>query len=140
LPPLEAIARLREQGAFISVSHPFDSTRGGSWHLTDLLEIAPLVDAIETFNARCLSPAFNRQAQAFASRHNRLATAGSDAHITWELGRAVQRLPWCDDPVSLRAALAQSSQEARLSPFFIQFSSRMARWTKALRAQKARAS
>lgn len=30
LSPFEAIARLREQGAFISVSHPFDR-RGGYW-------------------------------------------------------------------------------------------------------------
>src|SRR3972149_191228 len=42
LPPLEAIRRLRQQGAFISVSHPFDSTRSGHWALDALMEIFPL--------------------------------------------------------------------------------------------------
>jgi predicted metal-dependent phosphoesterase TrpH len=52
LSPLETIHRLRAQGAFISVSHPFDGHRG--WQLEALLEIAPLVDAVEVFNARCI--------------------------------------------------------------------------------------
>ncbi|MBK5109719.1 MAG: PHP domain-containing protein, partial [Anaerolineales bacterium] len=31
LTPRETIARLRDQGAFISVSHPFDVLRSGHW-------------------------------------------------------------------------------------------------------------
>ncbi|MEM5776297.1 MAG: PHP domain-containing protein, partial [Anaerolineaceae bacterium] len=50
LSPLETISRLRQQGAFISVSHPFDPTRSG-WSLADMEELVPLVDAIEVFNA-----------------------------------------------------------------------------------------
>ncbi len=53
LTPQETIRRLREQGAFVSVSHPFD-VRSGAWALEDLLEIVPLVDAIEVFNARIM--------------------------------------------------------------------------------------
>ena len=41
LSPQEAIQRLRSQGAFISVSHPFDVMRHGHWDLPDLLEISP---------------------------------------------------------------------------------------------------
>ena len=48
----ETIQRLRDQGAVISVSHPFDSVRAGSWSESDLRQILPLVDAIEVFNAR----------------------------------------------------------------------------------------
>ena len=70
LTPMETISRLRDQGAFISVSHPFDVLRSGHWQEEDLLEIAPLVDAIEVFNARCISPDFNRQAGEFAEKHN----------------------------------------------------------------------
>ena len=83
LPALETIARLREQKAFISVSHPFDQLRGGHWQLSELLAIAPYIDAIETFNARCLSPAFNHAAQEFAVRHRLPGTAGSDAHTIY---------------------------------------------------------
>ena len=52
LPPVEVINRLRNQEAFISVSHPFDTMRSGGWKKSDLLEILPLVDAIEVFNSR----------------------------------------------------------------------------------------
>ena len=54
LSPEETIRRLREQGAFISVSHPFDKMRSGGWREPDLLEILPLVDAIEVYNSRCM--------------------------------------------------------------------------------------
>ena len=54
LPPQEVITRLREQNAFISISHPFDPTRKGRWRVEALLEILPYIDAIETFNARCM--------------------------------------------------------------------------------------
>ena len=37
LTPGETIERLREQGAFISVSHPFDAWRKGGWEEEDLL-------------------------------------------------------------------------------------------------------
>ena len=47
LSPQETIKRLRDQGAFISVSHPFDKWRKGAWILEDLLEITPAVDAVE---------------------------------------------------------------------------------------------
>src|SRR5512140_2728916 len=47
LSPDETIRRLREQGAVISVSHPFDEYRAGGWDKADLLAITPLVDAIE---------------------------------------------------------------------------------------------
>ena len=39
LTPQETIRRLKEQGAFISVSHPFDEFRKGGWKENELLEI-----------------------------------------------------------------------------------------------------
>jgi predicted metal-dependent phosphoesterase TrpH len=46
---METIEMLRSQGAFISVSHPFDAFREGHWELADLLRITPFIDAIEVF-------------------------------------------------------------------------------------------
>ena len=66
LSPEETIGRLRDQGAVISVSHPFDAYRKGAWKLADLLDIVEKIDAVETFNARCMSSSFNEQAQEFA--------------------------------------------------------------------------
>ncbi len=130
LTPSEAIARLREQGAFISVSHPFDRLRSGGWRTPDLLAILPLVDAIETYNARCLPGWFNRQAAAFAAAHNLLATVGSDAHTLPEVGRATLRLPVFEDAASLRAALAHAQPDVRPSGLGVRFASRYAVWMK----------
>lgn len=128
----EAIALLREQGAFISVSHPFDVLRGGHWEESDLLEVAPLVDAIETFNARCLWPSFNHRAKAFARQHDLLETAGSDAHAFFELGKATLVLPDFDDAASLKSALHQAEFKASLSAPWVHFYSRYATWRKKL--------
>lgn len=125
LDPLEAIKRLRHQGAFISVSHPFDPKRSG-WSLEDLLELVPLVDAIEIFNSRNLLPAYNVSAQEFASQHGLGGTAGSDAHTTFELGRAVMLLPEFSDAEGLRQALRAAEYRARGSSAFVRLASRMA--------------
>ena len=130
LPPLEAITCLRQQGAFISVSHPFDALRNGHWELPDLLAILPHVDAIETFNARCMSANYNTQAQAFATEHGLLGTAGSDAHTGFEVGRASMRLPEFHDAASLKAALTQVQFDVRLSSPWVHFTSRYAVWYK----------
>src|SRR5919106_5843231 len=60
LTPQETLRRLKDQGAYISVSHPFDRWRAGGWREEDLLEILPQVDAIEVYNSRCMHPRFNR--------------------------------------------------------------------------------
>jgi predicted metal-dependent phosphoesterase TrpH len=126
LDPFEAIHRLREQGAFISVSHPFDLRRHG-WPLPDLLAIAPLVDAIEVFNARCMSSSLNDQAAAFAQTHNLPGTAGSDAHSLREVGRATLSVPAFQSAADLRAVIRQGRVEARLSSPFIHLTSTYAR-------------
>lgn len=137
LPPQEAIARLREQGAFISVSHPFDQLRNGHWQPEHLTAILPLVDAIETFNARCMSADFNRRAQEFAVKMGIPGTAGSDAHAAFELGRARMHLPDFNYAEGLRGVIAQARFQARLSSPFVHFTSRYAVWKKARDARLA---
>lgn len=126
LPVLEAVERLRAQGAFISVAHPLDPNRNGGWTEAELEALLAHVDAIEIFNARCVSPQYNHNAAAFAQAHNALGTVGSDAHTTFELGRAVMSLsPFADAP-SLKAALRQPQLECRLSSPLIHLTSRFA--------------
>ena len=133
LPPLEAIAGLKEQGAFISVSHPFDRLRSGHWELADLLKIAPLVDAIETFNARCYLPVFNHQAVQFAREHGLPGTAGSDAHAIFEVGRVTMRLPGFTDADRLREAIRQSQVDGARSGVWVHLASRFASLSKRIR-------
>jgi predicted metal-dependent phosphoesterase TrpH len=126
LEPLEAIRRLKAQGAFISVSHPFDGFRNGHWEEADLLEIVAHVDAIETFNARCMNTAPNRRAAEFAQKHNLAGTAGSDAHTALEVGRAGLALEDFSDAQDLRRVIGSGREFSRLSSPLIHLSSRFA--------------
>jgi hypothetical protein len=134
LPPGEVLDRLEAQGAFISVSHPFDTMRSGGWNVDDLLAILPRVHAIETFNARCIHPEFNQQAIDFAQQYGLPGTVGSDAHAAFELGKATLRLPAFDDVASLRAVIGQGKMQGGLSPWWVHLSSVYARWVKKLQA------
>ena len=134
LSPEEAIHRLKDQGAFISVSHPFDVYRSGHWDEADLKEILPYVDAIEVFNSRCWSPEFNRQAHEFAERHNIPGTVGSDAHAAVELGRSLLLLEQFQDPDGLRAVIRQGIPKVRWSPPWFHLISRFAILLKGLKA------
>ncbi len=132
LPPAEAIGRLREQGAVISVPHPLDPVRSASWAWEDLKPILPLVDALEVYNARSWAARHDERARALAKQHGLLATAGSDAHAYPELGRAAMRMPAFDDAATFREALAQAEIIARRSSPLVHFYSRYATLRKAL--------
>jgi len=113
LSPMETIARLKQQGAFIAVPHPFDLRRHG-WKMDVLLEILPHVDALEVFNARCLRGGLNDRALAFAQEQGMRMQAGSDAHSLVELGLSTVALPAFDTPDELRAALDACMISGRL--------------------------
>jgi len=133
LTPPETIARLRAQGAAISVSHPFDRLRQGAWREPDLAAILPLVDAIEVFNSRCIYPADNERALAFARENGKLGTVGSDAHAHLELGRAVVDMPAAASGAALAEGWRTARRVTRLSSPAIHFTSRFAKTWKQLR-------
>lgn len=132
LSPQETIRRLKGQGAFISVSHPFDRLRNGAWQEEDLLEILPEVDAIEVFNSRCMNPQFNQLAQEFARRHDVAGTVGSDAHAAFELGRSVLLLDQFEGPDGMRKVIRGGIPKTRLSSPWVHFVSRYAVMYKAI--------
>ena len=109
LTPFETINALKAQGALISVSHPFDRWRNGGWKTPCLLEIVPYLDAIEIFNAHCVSDLPNRKAHIFARNHQLLGTAGSDAHSNYEIGVAGLTLEDFHDSAGLRMALRSAT-------------------------------
>ena len=127
LSPVKTIELLRAQGAFISVSHPFDTWRSGGWAEHDLLDIVPLVDAIEIYNSRCVDQDANRLALAFARQHNLAGTVGSDAHAPLELGRSTLLLEPFADADGLRDVIRRGTAETIWSPPWFHFISRYAR-------------
>jgi predicted metal-dependent phosphoesterase TrpH len=126
LSPQETINRLKKQGAFISISHPFDELRQGGWHKEDLLEILPFVDAIEVYNSRCVLPSFNRSAKEFAEKHNIAGTVGSDAHTAFELGRSLMLLDQFTGPEEMRQVIRSGVPRVSWSPLWFHLSSRYA--------------
>jgi len=132
LSPQETIRRLKDQGAFISVSHPFDRFRSGAWEEADLLEILPQVDAIEVFNSRCFDSRFNQEAQTFAEKHDIPGTVGSDAHAAFELGRSLLLLDPFEGPDGMRKVIRGGIPQTRPSSPWVHLTSRYAVIYKAL--------
>ena len=125
LTPEESIRRLREQDAFISISHPFDFMRNGYWG-EELARIAPFIDAVEVFNARCLWQGFNRMAEGFSRHYGLGRTAGSDSHSAWEIGRGRMLVPDFEGPEELRSVIHSVEIKTDPSPFWVRFFSRYA--------------
>ncbi len=132
LHPLEVVERLKEQRAVISISHPFDPTRGCRWSRETLMALSPYIDAIEVLNARCWSARPNDEAVVFAHQANLYGTAGSDAHAPSEVGRAFLQLPFFSDAETFRSALAKAQVMGRRSIPLVHLFSRYATWRKAL--------
>jgi predicted metal-dependent phosphoesterase TrpH len=126
LTPQETIRLLKEQGAFISVSHPFDELRKGGWKENDLLEILPFVDAIEVYNSRCMLPRFNRRAELFAQKYNVAGTVGSDAHAAFEVGRSLMSLDQFTGPEEMRNVIRSGIPKVKWSPPWFHLTSRYA--------------
>jgi predicted metal-dependent phosphoesterase TrpH len=131
LSPAETIARLRDQGAVISIPHPLDSVRRSAMGLATVLTVIDQVDALEIFNARCVRARDNLAAGALAQQHGKWVTAGSDAHTPAELGRCYLEMPPFEDSAeSFLAALAQAKVGGVISPFWPHFASTYAKWRK----------
>jgi predicted metal-dependent phosphoesterase TrpH len=84
---IEVINNIHEQNGVAILAHPMDFLRNNYAEQND--SIIKKVDAIEGINSRCLINLFNKRAQKLSDRHNKPATAGSDAHFPFEIGRAI---------------------------------------------------
>ena len=122
--PLEAFKRLRDQDAFISLSHPYAMMRHG-WTEAEMEEYMPWLDAIEISNARN-RPGMNRSAARFMETHGLCGTAGSDAHGVRELGAMGLTLPEFNTAEELRAAVRSAKVFGKESPVWVRFYSRKA--------------
>ena len=134
LTPNETIKRLRDQGAVISVSHPFDRLRKGAWEEEDLLQIIDQVDAIEIFNSRCLYKQDNARSVEFAREHRLIGTVGSDAHSRLEYGQALMHMQPFEGASDFLASLHASQGNAKLnySHPIVHVHSKTAKWSRKL--------
>jgi hypothetical protein len=81
----DVLDRIKAQGAIASLAHPF--SRGIKRKMAGIdKELIKRVDAVEVFNARTSTRA-NNKAKTLAENYRLGMSGGSDAHLTWEVGR-----------------------------------------------------
>lgn len=119
LRPKEAMARIREQGGLVGVSHPLDRLRRSAMGRVALLDILDELDFLEGFNSRVTFPSDNRRAQKLAQDRGLPITAGSDAHTAYEIGRAYVEMPNFNGPEDFLESLAQGGIVGHLTPPWI---------------------
>ncbi len=130
LPPEEALARLREQGAVVAISHPLDTMRGSAMGRENTMRFIDQIDALEVFNARNHRAWMNEEAELLAREHNLGRFGGSDAHSLWELGRVITLLPPFHDAESLRMALREATYVGVTSPVWVHGTSTLSKIVK----------
>ena len=81
------VVAVHKQGGLVVLAHPYQRR-----NMEEKVEhIAHLIDGVEVFNSRAAkkNKEANRQATALADRHGLLYFAGSDSHLTRELGNVI---------------------------------------------------
>jgi predicted metal-dependent phosphoesterase TrpH len=87
LSAVDTIAVAREQGGLVGIPHPFDKRRGSILRDAAMASLVPLVDWVETYNARLVGHG-NEDAAEFALEHGLPGVSVSDAHSVMEVGVA----------------------------------------------------
>jgi predicted metal-dependent phosphoesterase TrpH len=111
-PAADTVAAIRDQGGLVGIPHPFDRFRGSLLKDARMAAMAPMVDWVETHNARVVGNG-NERATAFAAEHELPGVAVSDAHAIVEVGVAYTVLS--GDP-STPAGLLAALREIELVP------------------------
>jgi predicted metal-dependent phosphoesterase TrpH len=119
----DTIAAIREQGGLVGIPHPFDRFRGSLLRDARMSALAPMVDWVETHNARIVGGG-NEHAAAFAREHDLPGIAVSDAHTIVEIGVAYTAMR--GEP-STPAGLLAGLRETELVPGRASYAVRL--WT-----------
>ena len=119
----DTITAIRAQGGLVGIPHPFDRFRGSLLRDARREALAPMVDWVETHNARIVGSG-NERAAAFAVEHGLPGVAVSDAHTIVEVGVAYSVLS--GDPAT-PAGLLAALREIELVPGRASYAVRL--WT-----------
>ena len=114
LSPEETIERVRAMGGLVGVPHPYDRL-GLALRHDEIVRFLPQIGFMEVLNARVLFPGINEKARRLARELGLAASAGSDAHTPWELGRAYVEMPEFEGPGDFLEALRNGEVAGRRS-------------------------
>jgi predicted metal-dependent phosphoesterase TrpH len=134
----DTIAAVRAQGGLVGIPHPFDRFRGSLLRDARMETLAPLVDWVETHNARLVG-AGNDRAATFAHDHDMPGVAVSDAHTIVEVGVAYTALGGDPStPAGLLAALRELELVAGRASYVVRLWTPLARGIQRVRGQGRR--
>ena len=139
LSPEETAGRVRAQGGVVIVPHPFDPLRRSPLRTAALERLcaAGLVDAIEVLNGRMALRRHNLRGAEFAALRRLPGTAGSDGHSRAEYAQAWIDLAPFADRDEFVANLATATIGGKISPFYVHFSSAIAKQRKKWQVRRA---
>jgi predicted metal-dependent phosphoesterase TrpH len=109
--PEEVCDLIHAAGGLTYACHPFDRRRA-AFRPERLVELAPRLDVIETYNSWA-DPRANRAAAEFCRGLGKIAAAGSDAHAAQELGRCWMEMEPYEDVDDFLAKLARARHVLR---------------------------
>lgn len=110
---VETMKRIRAQGGLVCVPHPFDRFRGLALKTANLEELVPFIDIVEVFNARSVFDHDSQVASEFAARHGLPRSAGTDAHLPFEIGSTYVKMQRFEGRNDFLQSLAQAEIVAR---------------------------
>lgn len=119
----ETLDVIREQGAVSCVPHPFDFLRKG---INDEKKVLKC-DVVEVFNSRIVFPYLNEKALRLSQQYGKIMSAGSDAHLLFEVGNAYVRTEEfdVDNPKEFLRALKKGIVYGRTTIPFVHGVTRM---------------
>jgi len=116
----ETVARIHEQGGLVFIPHPLARGTPGKIQESKLYEVIDQVDLIEGYNARTPFASDDRRARELAAQHRIPVTAGSDAHFSFEVGRAWTELDDFQTPQEfLRNSQGATLHYTTKTPYFV---------------------
>ncbi len=132
IPIAKAISLIREQDGLVCIPHPFDKPNRHGLGRKILEEFIDDIDIIEVFNARSPLHWFSATSLKFAKKHNKAASAGSDAHTINEIGSTYIEMPEFTGKADFLSALNKGKIYGRITNPFILLGSSWARIKKHL--------
>ena len=139
LSPQETISLIKSQGGLVAIPHPFGRSLPWSNNLLTSTEVLSQVDIIETFNSRTPFSNSIARARKLCKTQRKLASAGSDAHTSSEIGRAYVEMPEFDGPEGFLNSLSQGKISGQKSSYLAHFASTWAKIRKHLIGDPVRA-
>ncbi|MFH1972852.1 MAG: PHP-associated domain-containing protein [archaeon] len=110
----ETVEKIREQGGFVYVPHPYDWVRRNHIKRLDFD-----IDIVEVFNGRVMQQKNNRKARAFAKKNNFLMGIGSDTHTIIEFGHSYVVMDDFDSPKDFLKKLEKAKFVTKQVPLYV---------------------